>query len=104
MFQVIGDTIYFHGQPLAVITMPLSGLKLEAVDALNQVDYYPGETVEDILKEVKADINHACEDTLTLAMDAVWLNEAQTDWIKGTLETNIDARLRQTWIAWSIAP
>ena len=102
MFQVIGDTIYFHGQPLAVITMPLSGMKIEAIDALNMVNYHPAEDVADIIREVRGDVNQVVNDTLLEAVKAVWINDAQLEWIKSTADKLLNERLCSTWNSWNI--
>jgi len=48
MFQVKGDIIEYDGKPFAVITAPLSGFRMEAVDTLNAHDEYLLERVEEL--------------------------------------------------------
>jgi len=100
MFQVIGDEIYYDGRVLAVITAPLSGWRMDALDAIGLIEHYSAREVADIIREIKAGVNQVVNDALTAADDAVWINDAQHDWIKDALEGGIDAKLSVTWNAW----
>lgn len=100
MFQVIGDILYYHGQPLAVITMPLCGAKLDAIDDLNGRLTYTDDEVSDIVKEITSDVNHVVKETLTDAIDGFWITDQQSDLIIDDLEARLAQKLVMTLAAW----
>ena len=100
MFQVIGDTIYCDGQPLAVITMPLCRLRMDAVDALNDNEYYAYDDVAAIVREIDADVNHVVETALTDAIDAFWITGQQSELITEDIKARLVEKLCMTLAAW----
>lgn len=69
-FRVIGDVIEFDGQPLAVITSPLNGNRVDAIDALNSAEWLTQGDAENMLVELRADVIRIIK--------TGWTNEQET--------------------------
>lgn len=100
MFDVIGDTIYYHGQPLAVITMPLCGAKINAIDDLNERFTYTHDDVSEIVREIDGDVNHIIDLALTDAIDAFWITGQQSDLIIDDIKSRLVEKLAMTLAQW----
>lgn len=100
MFQVIGDTIYYNGQELAVITMPLSGMKINAIDDLNERFTYTYDDVSAIVREIDGDVNHVVKEALTDAIDGFWITGQQSDLITADIQNRLAEKLAMTIAAW----
>lgn len=100
MFRVIDDTIYYNGQPLAVITMPLCGAKLDAVDDLNERDMYTFDDVSDVVREITSDVNHVIDVALTDAIEAFWISGQQSDLITADVKARLVEALTMTLAQW----
>ena len=81
MFQVKGDVIEFDGKPFAVITAPISGFRMEAVDALNNYDTFIEERVDFHVAEARADDMREVKDAINNAVDEVWLYEPHAEYL-----------------------
>lgn len=75
MFNVNGDIIEYDGKPFAVITAGLSGFRMDAVDALNSLDEFHAERVNELAKEERADDLTKVEAKINDAIDTWSITE-----------------------------
>ena len=75
MLTIVGDTIEYDGKPFAIITAPLCGWRMDAIDCVNNHDDFLGEIVEGVTEEKRADDVNKFRKIINHAVDNYWLNK-----------------------------
>jgi len=97
MFRVIGDVIECDGKPFAVVTAPLSGQQLDAIDALNGIGFLTETEYSDTLHEIKADVNRVASEALTLVKAELWLTDELTETLVERVQESVAAFFKTTY-------
>lgn len=96
MFRVDGDIIEYDGKPFAVITMPLCGDKIDAIDALNGQNWLYATEAETMLKETMADVNQS----VTILIDNAWLPGDTAMKLRKSLLSNVKGAFMSAVTTW----
>ena len=73
---------------------------MDAVDALNDNEYYAYDDVAAIVREIDADVNHVVETALTDAIYAFWITGQQSELITEDIKARLAEKLCMTLAAW----
>jgi len=102
MFNVNGDVIEYDGKPFAVITARLSGFRMDAVDALNKLDMFSADDVNDILTELECDLKTSNLKTTEQAQKDAWMPDEWAEYIDDKLESGLVENTANIRAKWSI--
>lgn len=79
MFRVIGDVLEYDGKPFAVVTMPLSGQQITAIEALEGIGFISEVEYGELLHDMKKDVNRIVKEALTATQAELWLTGELTE-------------------------
>lgn len=82
MLTVVGDVIEYDGKPFAIITAPLSGWRMDAIDMVRDYDIFLEDVVSEIVSEERSDDKLLFADLLDRAEKEIWLPETYAEWLR----------------------
>lgn len=82
MLTIVGDVIEYDGKPFAIITTPLSGWRLDAIDCVNNYDLFLDEIVEETTEEKACDFRRDAIKIIDDAVETLWLSPEIADHLR----------------------
>jgi len=82
MLTIVGDVIEYDGKPFAIITAPLSGWRLDAIDCVNNHDLFLDGVVEELAEEKACDFRNDAIKIIDSAVETLWLSPEIADHLR----------------------
>jgi len=86
MLTVVGDVIEYDGKPFAVITAPLSGWRMDALDCANNYDMFLDSVIDETVDEHLSDIVDAFMEAIEEAESSWTLHTSAADWMRSKVK------------------